>query len=124
MNHKLIRTIIGAAGVLAAATVLVLVPAIVAPSVPAFAHTAGVPLSAPDTSGLAHVIDNLRAWIMGILAAVATLYATLGAVRYLTAGGDPGELEKAKSAFKSAGIGYSLAILTPVLLVALQSILA
>ena len=61
---------------------------------------------------------------MGILAAVATLYLTIGGVRYLTAGGDPTEVDKAKSAFKSAGIGYALAFLAPVLLTMLQSILA
>ena len=124
MNHKLTSTIIRAAGVLTAATVLILVPAIAGPAVPAFAHTVGVPMAAPDTSGLAHVIDNLRAWIMGILAAVATLYLTIGGVRYLTAGGDPTEVDKAKSAFKSAGIGYALAFLAPVLLTMLQSILS
>jgi hypothetical protein len=115
MFHKLTR----AAGLLAAITVLILLPA-----VPAFAHVAGTPLSVPDTSGLTHVIDNLRAWIMGILAAIATLYLTIGGVRYLTAGGDPTEIDKAKSAFKSAGVGYALAVLAPVLLIMLQSILA
>jgi len=124
MYHKLIRNLIAAAGLLTAATILILVPTILGPAVPAFAHVAGVPLAAPDTSGLAHVIDNLRAWIMGILAAVATLYLTIGGVRYLTAGGDPTEVEKAKSAFKSAGIGYALAFLAPVLLTMLQSILS
>ena len=120
MCHKLIR----AAVMLTAAAVLILVPSILVPAVPAFAHAAGTPLAAPDTSGLAHVIDNLRAWIMGILAAVATLYLTIGGVRYLTAGGDPTEVDKAKSAFKSAAIGYALAILAPVLLTMLQSILS
>ena len=42
--------------------------------------------------------------------------ATIGGVRYLLAGGDPTEVEKAKSAFKSAFVGYTLAILAPVLL--------
>lgn len=120
MYHKLIR----AAGMLTAAAVLILVPSILVPAVPAFAYAAGTPLAAPDTSGLAHVIDNLRAWIMGILAAVATLYLTIGGVRYLTAGGDPTEVDKAKSAFKSAAIGYALAFLAPVLLTMLQSILS
>ena len=124
MYHKLIGNITAAAGLLAAATVLILLPVILIPAMPAFAHVAGTPVAAPDTSGLAHVIDNLRAWIMGILAAIATLYLTIGGVRYLTAGGDPTEVDKAKSAFKSAAIGYALAFLAPVLLGMLQSILA
>lgn len=114
MYHKLIH----AGGLLAAATVLILVP-----DVPAFAHMADTPLAAPDTSGIAHIIDNLIGWISGILAAIATLYLTIGGVRYLTAGGDPTEVDKAKSALKSALVGYALAILAPVLLTALQSIL-
>ncbi|WP_411577452.1 hypothetical protein [Streptomyces sp. Je 1-4] len=38
------------------------------------------------------------------------------------AGGDPGEVESAKRALKAAAIGYGLAILAPVLVTVLQSI--
>ena len=51
-----------------------------------------------------------RNWLVGILAGVATLFLTIGGLRYLTAGGDPGQVEKAKTALKSAAIGYALAI--------------
>ncbi|WNE95516.1 pilin [Streptomyces luomodiensis] len=68
------------------------------------------------------VISNLRAWIVGLLAGLATLFLTFGSVRYLTAGGDPGEIEAAKRALKSAAIGYGLAILAPVFVVVLQHI--
>ena len=122
MYHKLIRSIIAAAGLLTAATVLILVPTILVPAVPAFAHVAGTPLAAPDTSGLAHVIDNLRAWIMGILAAVATLFLVLAGVYYSTAGGDAAQVDKAKGAFKNALIGYGLAVLAPVLLEVVKGI--
>jgi Type IV secretion system pilin len=99
----------------AARLVAVTTTTMLLPAVPAFA--------APDTSGLTKVIDNLIVWIGGILAAMATLFLTIGGIRYLTAGGDPAEVEKAKSALKSALIGYALAVLAPVLLTALQSIL-
>ena len=82
---------------------------------PAFAAGGG----APTLSG---VIDNLRNWIVGILAGVATLFLTIGGLRYLTAGGDPGQVEKAKIALKSAAIGYALAILAPLLVSILASI--
>ena len=75
--------------------------------------------AAPTLSG---VIDNLRNWIVGILAGVATLFLTIGGLRYLTAGGDPGQVEKAKIALKSAAIGYALAILAPLLVSILASI--
>jgi hypothetical protein len=81
---------------------------------PAFADT-----GAPTLTG---VIDNLRNWLVGILATVATLFLTIGGLRYLTAGGDPGQVEKAKTALKSAAIGYALAILAPLLVSILASI--
>ena len=84
---------------------------------PAFAAAGGG--GAPTLSG---VIDNLRNWIVGILAGVATLFLTIGGLRYLTAGGDPGQVEKAKTALKSAAIGYALAILAPLLVSILASV--
>ena len=76
----------------------------------------------PNTKALETVIDNLRTWIIIVLAGVATLFATIGGVRYLLAGGDPAEVEKAKAAIKSALIGYAVAILAPILLGIIQSI--
>src|SRR6266496_74164 len=68
------------------------------------------------------VLTNLRNWIMGILAGLATVFLTVGGVRYLMAGGDPGEVEKAKTAFKSAGLGYGLAALAPLVVQILSGI--
>ena len=69
------------------------------------------------------VINNMTTWITGILAAVATLFLTIGGARYLMAGDDPSEVERAKGALKSAGIGYALALLAPVILTILKNIL-
>jgi len=88
---------------------------LLAVSAPAFADSG----SGPSLNG---VIDNLRNWIVGILAGVATLFLTIGGLRYVTAGGDPGQVEKAKTALKSAAIGYALAILAPLLVSILASI--
>jgi hypothetical protein len=71
---------------------------------------------------IAQVIGNTTAWIVGILAGVATLFLTIGGLRYLMAGGDPAEVEKAKTALKSAAIGYGLAILAPVIVTVLKSL--
>lgn len=65
---------------------------------------------------LTQVVEGLRLWLVGILAVLATLFLTIGGLRYLAAGGDPGQVEKAKSALKSAVIGYALALLAPVLI--------
>lgn len=75
--------------------------------------------SAPSLNS---VIDSLRVWLVGLLAGLATLFLTLGGVRYLVAGGDPGQVEKAKIALKSAAIGYALAALAPILVSILRSI--
>lgn len=51
------------------------------------------------------VLTNIRNWVMGILAGLATVFLSIGGVRYVMGGGDPGEIEKAKTSFKAAGIG-------------------
>jgi Type IV secretion system pilin len=68
------------------------------------------------------VLTNIRAWLMGILASLATAFLSIGGVRYVMGGGDPGEIEKAKTAFKSAALGYGLAALAPVVVTVLQGI--
>ena len=73
---------------------------------------------------LSDVIGNLTDWIVGILAGVATLFLTIGGLRYLAAGGDPGQVEKAKIALKSAAIGYALAILAPLIVSIVASIVS
>lgn len=99
-----------------AATILLLLAA------PASAAVAAdsVPVA---VNSLPTVINNMTAWITGILAAVATLFLTIGGTRYLMAGGDPSEVERAKGSLKSAGIGYGLALLAPVILTILKNIL-
>jgi hypothetical protein len=81
---------------------------------------AAAPLAAPKT--LPEVITGIQGWIMGILAAIATMFFVIGGLRYMTAGGDPAQVEQAKGNFKSAAIGYALAVLAPVLLQILAGI--
>jgi hypothetical protein len=82
----------------------------------------GMVVAAP--ASLAEVVGRLRTLIVGLLAAVATLYLTIGGVRYLTANGDPGAIGRAKEAFKHAAFGYALAALAPLLVGVLQQIVA
>jgi len=72
---------------------------------------------------LPQVIDALKAWLTGILAAVATLFLVISGLRYMTAAGDPASVEAAKGSFKAALVGYALAVLAPVFLQVLQGIL-
>ncbi|MCY1144029.1 pilin [Actinoplanes sp. Pm04-4] len=103
------------AALLAPAALILLLTA-----VPVWAAAPGPP---PAVNDLATVINNLRYWVMSIIGGVATLFLCLGGFRYLMAGGDPSEIERAKTAFKSAAIGYALALLAPVILTILNSIL-
>ena len=76
----------------------------------AYAADTAIPLAADSIQA---VVNNIRNWLVGILVAVATLFLTVGALRYLAANGDPAEVEKGKLALKSAAIGYALALLAP-----------
>jgi len=98
MSRVMLRRLRRLARVGALAVVLVAVAA-----TPALAQAVD-----PTLSG---VIDRLRNLLVGLLAGLATLFLTVGGVRYLFAGGDPGQVEKAKITLKSAAIGYALAAL-------------
>ena len=71
---------------------------------------------------LTTVIDNLKLWLTGLLAGLATVFLIVGGARYVMAGGDPVRLEKAKSAISSAGLGYAFALFAPVIVTIIQKI--
>ncbi len=96
-----------------------------------FAVAATGPVLAATTDGsgqilaaadIPTVISNVTNWLIGILAVLATLMLTIGGVRYVLAAGDPAEVEKAKTCFKSAGMGYCLAVLAPVVVAVLKGL--
>ncbi|KWV33328.1 pilin [Micromonospora rifamycinica] len=74
---------------------------------------AAEPGSVLAVESIQQVANNIRVWLVGILVSVATLFLTIGGLRYLAANGDPGEIEKAKLAMRSAAIGYAFALLAP-----------
>jgi hypothetical protein len=88
-------------------------------TVHAAARSPGVLLAAKTVG---QVIGSTTVWLAGILAGLATLMLTVGGVRYLLAGGDPAEVAKAKTALRSAAIGYGLAALAPVIVTILKSL--
>jgi hypothetical protein len=73
-------------------------------------------------TSLNQVVDNLRVWLIGLLVGLASLLLTVAGIRYLISGGDPNQIERAKSALKSALWGYGLAALAPVMVTVLQHI--
>ncbi|MGY6655339.1 pilin [Amycolatopsis sp. TRM77291] len=101
-----------------ALTVELAVLALLVSSSPAHADTVVLAIAGSVTD----VLNNIRNWIMGILAGLATVFLSIGGVRYVMGSGDPGEIEKAKTAFKSAGWGYGLAALAPLVVEILKGI--
>ena len=89
------------------------------PALAATSEGSGQVLAAAD---IPTVISNVTNWLIGILAVLATLMLTIGGVRYVLAAGDPAEVEKAKTCFKSAAMGYCLAILAPVVVTVLKGL--
>jgi hypothetical protein len=85
--------------------------------------TLQVAFPAAAAGDLNSVIDSIRAWVAGLLAGLATLFLTVGGVRYLAANGNPRAIEEGKSAIKSALIGYALAALSPMLVDILRRVL-
>ncbi len=110
MRLKTATAIPAVAGI--ATTVLVLTAA------PAMAGTPGHVLAA--VSSLNQVISNITTWLVGLLVGLATLLLTVGGVRYLLAGGDPGEVQRAKNTLKYSAVGYGVAVLAPLLVTILK----
>ena len=75
-----------------------------------------------ETGSVVALVDGVRNWLAGLLAALATLFQTYGGLRYLTAAGNPRAVEEAKSAIRSALIGYALAGLAPILVSTLRQV--
>src|SRR2546428_7490990 len=82
------------------------------------------PAPAYASSGdLNSVIDSIRIWVAGLLAALATLFLTIGGIRYLIATGNARMMDEGKAAIRSALIGYALAALAPMLVDILRRVL-
>lgn len=114
MTHRKTATAIAVA---AAAGAAVAVLVLAAP--PALAARAGHVLAA--VTSLNQVITSITTWLIGLLVGLATLLLTVGGVRYLLAGGDPGEVQRAKNTLKYSALGYGTAILAPLLVTILKS---
>ncbi|MDG4795063.1 pilin [Micromonospora sp. WMMD1082] len=108
------RPVVHALAALAAA-VLILAP-------PAAAYAAPSDAVFLAANSLPRVIENIRSQIMFLLFGIATLFLVIAGVYWTTAGGDPGQVDKAKGALRNAMIGYGLAVLAPILMTIVRNI--
>ena len=74
------------------------------------------------TPDLQTVLGNLRLWVAGVLATLATVFLSIGGLMYLTAAGNPRRVEQAKEAIRSAMIGYVFAGLAPLIITIIKQI--
>ncbi len=126
-RHRVTRRIGRGAAHTATVVLLLSVPAAAVLSEPAPGPGAQMVLAAREAvlaapNDLPTVVGNLRTWLISILATIASLFLVLAGVYWTSAGGDTTQVEKAKSSFRNALIGYGLAILAPVILAVLQGI--
>jgi hypothetical protein len=105
----------GDAGSTTAGSIVVTVAGPAAPPASVLGLMAAEP-SVVAVKTLPEVIASLMTWIVSIAFGVASLFATIAGLLYLTAGGDTAQVDRAKTALKSALIGYGIALLAPVLL--------
>jgi hypothetical protein len=83
-----------------------------------------LPAPAYAASGdITTVIESIRNWVAGLLAALATLFLTIGGIRYLIASGNARMMDEGKAAIRSALIGYALAALAPMLVDILRRVI-
>ena len=81
----------------------------------------GPPVAAP-TQNLRKVITGVRNLLVGLLVSLATLFLVIAGILYIAAGGDMRAVENAKTALKSAIVGYLVAAIATFIVEALQSV--
>lgn len=77
----------------------------------------------PGMQDIVRILDGVRNLMVGLLIGLAVAALTYAGVRYVISGGDPMSIEKAKSAVKSAIVGFGIALLAPVLIGLVKHIL-
>jgi hypothetical protein len=77
----------------------------------------------PGVGDIVRILDGIRNLMVGLLIGLAIAALTYAGVRYVISGGDPMSIEKAKSAVKSAIVGFAIALLAPVLIGLVKHIL-
>ena len=81
-------------------------------------------VSAPAGLGeVVGILEAVRNALVAVLTALAIAALTYAGIRYLIAGGDPGGIEKAKTAAKSAVVGLGLALLAPILVAIVKGLI-
>ena len=73
--------------------------------------TNGIPDIIDDPQDIVDIIENIANWVFAILLALALLFILMAAWQFLSSGGDPMRVEKARNNLLYAVIGIAVALL-------------
>jgi hypothetical protein len=72
---------------------------------------------------IVEILNRLRDTLMLVIGSLSLVMLTVGGIRYVTAGGDKNGVAGAKQTVKHALLGLAVAILAPVLIQVIKTIL-
>ena len=90
---------------------------------PASAEQQPTPPPVP-TEDVYRIVGHLQLWLVAVATAVATLLVVAGGVLYMISGGNPTQIERAKTVLRSVAIGYGIVMLASALVQILRWILS
>ena len=120
------RAVIGRAGRAVATVALVWLA--LTPTPPTAPHTVRPVVAATSVVVLAQaatvdqVLTNIRTLILGVAGGAALVCWSVAGLRMMFSQGDPGEVAKARSAFRAGAVGFAVVILAPLALAVLRTV--
>lgn len=71
---------------------------------------------------IVNVLNNVQNLLMLVIGSLAVVMLTVGGIRYVAAGGDQEGIRAAKHTVRNALIGFAIALLAPVLIQIVKSV--
>ena len=84
------------------------------------ARVSGVVLA--QAASIDQVLTNIRNLILGVAGGAALVCWSVAGLRMMFSQGDPGEVAKARSAFRAGAVGFAVVILAPLVLAVLRTV--
>ena len=75
-----------------------------------------------QAASLDQVLTNIRNMILGLAAGAALVCWSVAGLRMMFSQGDPGEVAKARAAFRAGAVGFAAVILAPLALAVLRTV--
>jgi Type IV secretion system pilin len=75
-----------------------------------------------QAASLDQVLTNIRNLILGVAAGAALVCWSVAGLRMMFSQGDPGEVAKARAAFRAGAVGFAVVILAPLALAILRTV--